>query len=843
MKFMKQVISLALVLALLCGFMPLGTRAEETVPAETVIEVTAAEETVAAETVAEETIAAETVAEETVAAETVAEETVAEETVAEETVAEETVAEETVAEETVAEETVAEETVAEETVAEEAVVEETFASEAVTAETVAAEAAADDLLPDGLEQFMQTPSSLINSFFPDRVTEGKFVLAPSPRAQTYANPVYVTTLDEAAAVLREQMKDRVSESVVYINVNVNKVDDEYVTDLANEILSIAVEHTGVPTEGDYLYWSGSYDGGRYFYETVQGGINLSLYYNFSFLTTAAEEAALDSRVDSLLSELNLSGKSDYEKIKGIYDYICTHLDPVDSDDARDHTPYSALVNGIAGYTGFGVLMYRLSLELGVDCRVIPGKIVYDDGSELPNFWNIVEMDGLYYNLDSVMDALNYENTNGDYVFFLRGASAFSGNYVRESAWNTSEFHSVYPMSSSDYVPHTHSYTAVVTKPTCTQKGYTTYTCSCGYSYTGKEVAALGHTWDNGTVTKEPTASAPGVKTYTCTVCKATKTEEFVTSNVIRISGKDRVKTAISVANALMDCRGVDKFDAVIIATGVNEKFADALSGSYLANMKKAPILLYTGSSLSQQNVKVIQERMKSNGTVYILGGTGAIPESVEETLAGYNVKRLSGKSRYETNLAILKEAGVSGAKEILIATGTNFADSLSASAVGLPLMLVNGKGTGLNAAQIEFLRSVSGKKITIIGGDGAVSEEMKAAIEAATGSAAARISGKTRYNTSVLIAQKYFPNADAALITYAKNFPDGLAGGPLAYAMKSPLLLTSAGQESVANEYIKAEGIDIGCVLGGDSAVSDATARKVFGLPANAEIERVYYTQ
>ena len=88
-------------------------------------------------------------------------------------------------------------------------------------------------------------------------------------------------------------------------------------------------------------------------------------------------------------------------------------------------------------------------------------------------------------------------------------------------------------------------------------------------------------------------------------------------------------------------------------------------------------------------------------------------------------------------------------------------------------MLVNGKGTGLNAAQIEFLKSVSGKKFTIIGGDGAVSEEMKAAIEAVTGSAAARISGKTRYNTSVLIAQKYFPNADAALITYAKNFPDG----------------------------------------------------------------------
>ena len=313
------------------------------------------------------------------------------------------------------------------------------------------------------------------------------------------------------------------------------------------------------------------------------------------------------------------------------------------------------------------------------------------------------------------------------------------------------------------------------------------------------------------------------------------------SSVKRISGKDRVKTALSVARALKDTLGVEKFDAVIIATGVNEKFADALAGSYLANRKKAPILLYTNAGLSEETVAFIQENLKENGTVYILGGDSAVPTTVEETLSAYNVVRLSGKTRYETNLAILKEAGISG-DEILVATGTNFADSLSASAVGLPLLLVNGKNTSLNDAQIEFLNSVAGKKITIIGGDGAVSEEMKAAIEAVTGVTAERVSGKTRHNTSVMIAQKYFPDADFALITYAKNFPDGLAGGPLAYALGAPLLLTNAGQEAIANEYIAAEEIERGYVLGGDSAVSDDTACKVFGLEAERVIEKAYYT-
>ena len=72
--------------------------------------------------------------------------------------------------------------------------------------------------------------------------------------------------------------------------------------------------------------------------------------------------------------------------------------------------------------------------------------------------------------------------------------------------------------------HEHSYTAVVTPPTCTEKGYTTHTCSCGDSYVDTYTDALGHAWDSGKVTKQPTATETGVRTYTCTRCSATKTE-------------------------------------------------------------------------------------------------------------------------------------------------------------------------------------------------------------------------------------------------------------------------------------------------------------------------------
>jgi len=85
-------------------------------------------------------------------------------------------------------------------------------------------------------------------------------------------------------------------------------------------------------------------------------------------------------------------------------------------------------------------------------------------------------------------------------------------------------------SSSSYASfrcveaHEHSYTAVVTAPTCTAKGYTTHTCACGDSYVDTYVDALGHAWDSGKVTKQPTATETGIKTFTCTRCSETKTE-------------------------------------------------------------------------------------------------------------------------------------------------------------------------------------------------------------------------------------------------------------------------------------------------------------------------------
>jgi len=72
----------------------------------------------------------------------------------------------------------------------------------------------------------------------------------------------------------------------------------------------------------------------------------------------------------------------------------------------------------------------------------------------------------------------------------------------------------------------HTYNAAVTAPTCTEKGYTTYTCECGDSYISEYVDALGHDYNSGVVTTEPTHTTYGVMTYTCNVCGDTYTEKI-----------------------------------------------------------------------------------------------------------------------------------------------------------------------------------------------------------------------------------------------------------------------------------------------------------------------------
>lgn len=299
-------------------------------------------------------------------------------------------------------------------------------------------------------------------------------------------------------------------------------------------------------------------------------------------------------------------------------------------------------------------------------------------------------------------------------------------------------------------------------------------------------------------------------------------EEEVIPEVVRISGKDRYATSDKIIYSFMDELEMEKLDTLIIASGT--KFPDALAGSYLASTIGAPILLTNG----ELNLEWFEANVYDDALIYILGGTGAVPATVEKTLKDYDVIRLSGKTRYDTNMEILKEAlSLDGyTDEILICTGDKFADSLSASATGLPILLV---GNELTESQKAFLNTFSKSDFYVIGGEGAVNAKVYNAVDKIGD--VERISGKTRYETSVKIAETFFLWPEEAVLAYAENFPDGLCGGPLAMSMfDTPLILTMTGKEAAAKAYAEEYDIHSGCILGGSKLISDASAKKIFGL-------------
>ncbi|MBQ2928016.1 MAG: extracellular solute-binding protein [Oscillospiraceae bacterium] len=310
------------------------------------------------------------------------------------------------------------------------------------------------------------------------------------------------------------------------------------------------------------------------------------------------------------------------------------------------------------------------------------------------------------------------------------------------------------------------------------------------------------------------------------VISAPTTEPTIT----RVAGGNRIQTAVASANTLKEILDVDKFQTILVADARN--FPDALSGSYLAAVTGAPILLHSPGNGNVPNY--INANLETGGTVYILGGTSSVPEELETSLRGDIHKiRIAGRGRWETSLKIIAQADALRGEQptkVLICTGRDFADSLSASATGLPILLVDGIGTSLSQEQKAYLSSLDKAELYVIGGSGSVNDTILKALHAYDAdNHAQRVAGSGRELTSVEVAKTFFPETNGTALAYSREFADGLSGGPVAFALDAPLLLIRSGKEAAANAYVEAAGITNCYIIGGEKSIPMDSANAVFG--------------
>ena len=321
--------------------------------------------------------------------------------------------------------------------------------------------------------------------------------------------------------------------------------------------------------------------------------------------------------------------------------------------------------------------------------------------------------------------------------------------------------------------------------------------SGGSGAAANEIRTVEHNADPAATSNPDTVVTPKIP-VTANTTLSYRSETY--KHVVGLAGGDRTATALATSeHEWKDYTDAADYrrQAHVAVLSRSDTFADALGGASLAAHKNGPLLLTGSTSLDHAVLTELQRILAPGSTVYLLGGTGALSPDVASAVqaAGFTVQRISGSDRYQTSVAIAK-AAVSGLpSNILIATGEDFPDALSAGAAAaadahsVVVLTAGGAMPSSTAAYLEsfgtdFNPQYSSTYVWAVGGQALHAIDY-------SGLSLWRIpeNGATRFDTSTKLARDFFPYTEAVGFATAFNFPDSLAGGALMGNEFGPLLL------------------------------------------------------
>lgn len=275
-----------------------------------------------------------------------------------------------------------------------------------------------------------------------------------------------------------------------------------------------------------------------------------------------------------------------------------------------------------------------------------------------------------------------------------------------------------------------------------------------------------------------------LSTMICAAVTATVTPSLAAGlSVSYINGK-----TIEETSNLADGFLFDRVENLFLVSG--DDYADALTGGVLAGESNGSILYVSGSKVNAVGMK----RINAAKNVYAIGGTNAIAESVTNGLSNFR-GRIQGSNRYITSVEVAKTIGNN--RNILIASGENFPDALSASALAIHKdmnIILTGKNVVPEGIK-EYLNENKDKEVYFVGGSAAVSDKTKREIYTLMNKdqnllSQRIIAGKNRYETSKAVAQAFGPSS-SAIVANALDYKDALLAAPLSAREEAPVMLVS----------------------------------------------------
>ncbi|NMM64745.1 DUF5050 domain-containing protein [Clostridium sp. P21] len=293
--------------------------------------------------------------------------------------------------------------------------------------------------------------------------------------------------------------------------------------------------------------------------------------------------------------------------------------------------------------------------------------------------------------------------------------------------------------------------------------------------------------------------------------------------VKRIWGADRYETCSKIVQE--GWKSTSEY--AVIVNG--ENFPDALSASVLAKKYNAPILLAKGSTLGDKTYSELKRLKVKN--VFIVGGTGVITTSVENTLKnmGITTERLSGQDRDETSALVANKIGTENG--VILTTDDDFTDALSIAPIAaryqMPIVLMPKEGIPSSVEKVMAGKNVP--KTYIIGGTNVISEDIALKFPSVE-----RIDGKDKYERNINIIKAFGDKIDFSNIcmAYSEQFADALSGSVFAAERANPIILMG-DKSSLYTKYFlttKESQIKNITVFGGTSGIKELQVQDVFNV-------------
>lgn len=184
-----------------------------------------------------------------------------------------------------------------------------------------------------------------------------------------------------------------------------------------------------------LLASGEYQ--RYYIEDINitvekgyfpDGHNVRVHMQFNYKFSKEEVDAFYQEMRDIAQKLKKD--SDFESVKAAYDYI---INRVDYDyDYNNYLDYEGFRDGVMVCSGYSMALFHLLVDMNIPVRIVNGYCTEEEKSVTAHAWNVVKIDGKWYNIDATWDDPG-EEKDIQYQYFLKSDADF-GNHYRNNAY-------------------------------------------------------------------------------------------------------------------------------------------------------------------------------------------------------------------------------------------------------------------------------------------------------------------------------------------------------------------------------------------------------------------------